>query len=1287
MITIFVDFDRLAIRSLTLLIVVLIVNVGVIPSSGSSSPSRQVFRIGSNDDGIETKISAALLQGLVELETDDKVVIFVKLPGADTRGVARGRIVGALKEHKMKTQFPVIEFLMANGARIINTFWINNSILAECPVETVYRVASLEEVESIYPNTRGSVDVNSFGIVKSLHVSASVSENSHTWGLARIRAPEVWENLGITGSGVRVAVLDTGVDITHQDLAGKMWTDNALDSTYPGGWIEFDENGQVVENSTPHDLWWHGTHVSGTILGDNVSGVAIGVAPDSWLMHAAIADSNGVVTVASVLAGMEWAMRPHDQYGNPAGEAANVVNMSFGIGGQIENFREAIGNLKAAGIVPVASVGNMGVGEGTVRCPGNVYEAFGISATDNADGVWEYSSGETVNWPGSDPETYIKPDFSAPGTHVYSSMPDNTYAENEGTSMAAPHVTGTVALILQANPDLTVDNVYEILKLAADDLGDPGQDNRYGWGIIDAYDAVTYAIWKTTTQADFKACALVDVDADASPGDVVLPLNEFVVDENTLALWHFDEGSGTTVYDESPNNNNGSTILGPLWSTGKFDNALSYDNDDWVEAPNSESLNATNLTVEAWVYARSFAAGGPPDWAKVIVAKGWEHNDGFYALQVDGGKPQAVVIIDNTKHHATSQTQLELNRWYFLAMTYDGDNLAVYVDGELKNRGTGIGKELPTNDNNLTIGRQYSIYGTAQYFWDGLIDEVRIENRALSESEIASDNLAGELTVDANTMALWHFNEGSGIWAHDSSPNNNDGGLHGARWTNGRFVGGSAPDFNGINGTIWIPDSSSLSPADGLQELGVEFWYYPRSSQVAIIVGKFNYNNVQGWFVKSEPANDPNKFKFVGWVGGGLDDNSKGIAVDDAAPLNQWAHMALTYDGANIRAYVNGEERSASYFWEPHGTFGGGPIESTIDALYVGSDHGGWDWVDGVIDEVRIENRVLTPAEIAAHAEAYPQHLGLVITESNYHDTGLDSPGWGKISWSETITENTDIELYVATSENAAVDSATAALWHFDENMLSKAFDSTSNHNDGTISGATWSEGRFSRGLSFDNLDNVEVPDSSSLDISGTQLTLEAWVYPRSFPAGDPDWADTLIAKGNDGQIGFYALFINVDRQAEFQIRDNNNVKTIVKSSTVLNANTWYHIVGTYDGGKMRIYINGQPDGEENLNTPIGSNDSNLYFGMHPLSGWEYRFDGVLDETRISNVARTSGEILARYENSATYAWDNWTGPYTISSGENITSASKRYVKWKAVLSSIDGLNTPVLHDVTVNWY
>ncbi|MCJ7576165.1 MAG: S8 family serine peptidase [Dehalococcoidia bacterium] len=443
-------------------------------------PGCAIFPQGSGD---RAQTLASDIQ-VLEQRADERgrVTVVIKLEGALLAGIEENDVVEKLKRQATQSQKKVLEWLKTRGATVLNTFWLSNAILAEVPVDMLDEFVSLTKVERLFENFEITIPEP----LEEESLPAALAVNC-TWGLEKIHVPEVWD-MNITGSGVQVAVLDTGVNISHPDLAGKMWTDNPADPTYPGGWIEFNSYGNIVIGSGPHDTDDHGTHTSGTCVGGNTSGIAIGVAPGAFLMHGLVLPG-GSGTYAQIIAGMEWCTDPVDQYDNPAGEPADVISMSLGATGYYDAFIEPVQNIKAAGIVLIASIGNSG--EGTSGSPGNVYEAFGIGATDIDDEVASFSSGEVVDWPASYPEPYIKPDFSAPGVSVYSSVPGGEYEYLSGTSMAAPHVAGTVALMVEGNPALTVEDVYDVLYETAVDLGDIWQDTRYGWGRIDASEAVS----------------------------------------------------------------------------------------------------------------------------------------------------------------------------------------------------------------------------------------------------------------------------------------------------------------------------------------------------------------------------------------------------------------------------------------------------------------------------------------------------------------------------------------------------------------------------------------------------------------------------------------------------------------------------------------------------------------------------------------------------------------------------------------------------------------------------
>lgn len=469
------------------------------------------------------KLSDPLQQQIEETDIVDRAItVVIKLRDTDLRVDESDTTADVLRARATRVQERVLEFLRAEkDAVTLNTFWLINAILANVTIDTLYELTYLKEVEEVFENFEVTIpEPKSEGEIGSSNV---------TWGLDRINAPEAWA-LGFNGSGIRVCVLDTGVDISHPDLEEKMWTDNASDPAFSGGWIEFDWSGNVVMDSTPHDTHGHGTHTSGTVLGGNASGVAIGVAPSAWLMHGLVLPY-GSGSFTQCIAGMQWAVNPFDQYGNPAGESAHVVSMSWGANGYYDEMIEPIQNMREAGVVPVAAVGNSG--EDSSTSPGNIYESFGIGAIDSHDDVASWSSGQVVDWPASYLEPYVKPDFSAPGVYIYSSLPSGDWEYWSGTSMATPHVAGIVALMLHANPSMTVDNVYDLLRITVEDLGDVGQDVRYGWGVVDACEAVEMA---------FLNCGVEGYVTDAETSELI----EWGAQ---VAVWEVSWGSKKTDAD------------------------------------------------------------------------------------------------------------------------------------------------------------------------------------------------------------------------------------------------------------------------------------------------------------------------------------------------------------------------------------------------------------------------------------------------------------------------------------------------------------------------------------------------------------------------------------------------------------------------------------------------------------------------------------------------------------------------------------------------------------------
>jgi subtilisin family serine protease len=190
---------------------------------------------------------------------------------------------------------------------------------------------------------------------------------------------------------------------------------------------------------------------------------------------------------------MQWVLDPD---GDPStDDGADVLSMSLGAAGQYQVFQTLTDRLLAAGVLPVFAIGNSG--PGWADAPGNCVGAVSVGATMYSDAVASFSGGGHVTWNG---QTYVKPEISAPGYGIPSTIPGGLYQTMSGTSMATPHVAGAAALLLEANPSLTVARLREVLMQTSLDLGRPGQDDRYGAGRLNVAAAMAAATERSIVQ-------------------------------------------------------------------------------------------------------------------------------------------------------------------------------------------------------------------------------------------------------------------------------------------------------------------------------------------------------------------------------------------------------------------------------------------------------------------------------------------------------------------------------------------------------------------------------------------------------------------------------------------------------------------------------------------------------------------------------------------------------------------------------------------------------------------
>jgi fibronectin type 3 domain-containing protein len=709
-----------------------------------------------------------------------------------------------------------------------------------------------------------------------------------------------------------------------------------------------------------------------------------------------------------------------------------------------------------------------------------------------------------------------------------------------------------------------------------------------------------------------------------------------------VAAYAFDEGSGTTVSDASGNGNTG-TISGATWSTGgKYGSALSFNgSSSRVTIPNSSSLQlSSGMTLEAWVNPTTVSSA----WRDVIE-KG---NDNYFLMGTTTQSSDAGGggIIGGSYGQVFTTSPLPTNSWSFLALTYDGATERLYLNGtqvaSLAHTGA-----ITSSTNALTLGSD-PFYGQ---FFNGLIDNIRIYNSALSAAAIQTDmTTAVSGTPDTTppsapgtlTATVASASEIDLSWG---AATDNAGIANYQIW---RCQGAGCSNFAQVgttsNGTTTTYQDKGLSASTSY------------SYQVRAVDTSSNPGPYSNTVTKTTPASDTTPPSAPGTLtataaSSAEIDLSWGAATDNAGIANyqiwrcqgpgcsNFSQVGTTSNGTTTTYQDKGLSASTSYSYEvravdtsnnpgPYSNTSTDTTQSTdnvppsapgtLTATAASSSEIDLSW-GAATDNVGIGGyRIDRCAGVGC--TDFSHLVQLNGTGTTYQDTAV-SPATSYSYQVRAVDQVGNLGPYsnAATATTPAAPSGLVASYGFEEGSGTTVSDVSGNGNTGTIASATWTTaGKFGDALSFNGTSSrVTIPNSSSLQL-GAGMTLEAWVDPATVSSAYRD----VIEKGNDE----YFLMGTTDHSSAAGgggIIGGSYGQVFTSSG--LPTSTWSHLAVTYDGSTERLYLNGAMVDSVAHTGTIASSTNALTLGSDPFYG-QY-FNGLIDEVRIYNKALTATQI------------------------------------------------------------
>lgn len=753
--------------------------------------------------------------------------------------------------------------------------------------------------------------------------------------------------------------------------------------------------------------------------------------------------------------------------------------------------------------------------------------------------------------------------------------------------------------------EIASDNSITAASIANNDnlyVGINGNATGNEWvGLIDEVKIYNYAKSADQVRGGFAAAGIATASAvlgtEGSDANMYAALNMHL---------KFDESFGDTGNDSINSND---ADLGdsdttcpttgdcPTWTqeaSCKYNTCLDFDgSDDIAVVTNATTIDldgdlAGGFTFSTWINADSDGESNTGE----IFDKGTNtylrvSNESGSDLDLD-----ASLDLASSNATVTVSAPITVNGWYHVALTYTDDaddEISIWVNGILLGTSTNGSGAPSTDTNNLIIG------GSTATNFDGSIDDFKIYDVELSTSQMAIDFNAGSsvafgvLGAEESTdltdgelpspIVYFDLNENTGTsTVNDKSGNGFSGTMNNmeeADWQPGKKGSALAFAEDTDNERITVSDNDTLTPTD----ITVETWIYMDSypTDFPVIVGKTNNAGQREYRLRTESGtvlvwqvstdgNDP-----------GTNENS--IVLSTYMPLNQWNHVVATFDDTanELNLYVNGELADTD-------TGDGGIFNGTADFSIGGYGDTAGETFTGLIDEVKVYDQVLTPAQAA-----YAYNRG------------------GPIFWAKL--------------DEGALDTCPSSADACDSSGFGNHGDSN-----GTMVNGDWVTGVFGGAVDFDGTDDyfdwTTITNSTNIDSLTDRLTITGWFKSDNSSGANED----IIARTNNSSQQHFDVYINSSNFLEADIGG-----TTVTSTTNVNSSgaTWYHFAVTWDSAlgsdQLKLYIDGIEEDTATLSSSITAHDQQLLIGRQGTAA-NY-FDGQIDDVRIYNYALSEDQI------------------------------------------------------------